>query len=279
MMKNRREIRYGGIFLFSILATIFFCLALLLVNRYIFISVEKGYEFANLLQIQIVIVVILMIFLIAMGLFNYFLIARPLFQMTRELHNHQKLTLRGSEELCDLGRTYNRMYTQITEERNSLSFEANHDTLTGLYNRKVFEEVRDDTNMSNYTMIVLDIDMFKDFNDRYGHDVGDKILQKMGKVLQSNFRSNDYPCRIGGDEFAVIVVKTDESFKDLILSKIDSIKQSMADTSDGLPEVTVSTGVAFFTAGDGDVYKQADEALYQSKAKGNNEVTFYKKPD
>ena len=173
---------------------------------------------------------------------------------------------------------YNQKETTM-EERNNLSFEANHDNLTGLYNRKVFEEVRDDTNMNDYTMIVIDIDMFKDFNDNYGHDMGDRILQKMGKALQANFRSNDYPCRIGGDEFAVIVVKTDESFKDLIASKIDNIKEIMADTSDGLPKVTISAGVAFFGGNGDDAYKQADEALYKSKAKGTNEITFYEKTD
>ena len=253
---------------------ILFCGVLLLVTFSINKCMEDGVDFGNLLSIQIIVISILLLMIAVLSIFIMRMVSEPLMKMNSELRDHRKLTLQGASELQELCRTYNRMFTRITTESDKLNYEASHDALTGLYNRKIFEEVRSDDNMEAYTMILMDIDDFKNFNDNYGHDTGDKVLQKMGRIMQENFRSDDYPCRIGGDEFAVIMVRSDERLKDLIINKIDSIRKQMADTSDGLPKATVSAGVAF-SDGEEDIYKKADEALYTSKNEGCDRYTFY----
>ena len=78
------------------------------------------------------------------------------------------------------------MMQQNQIDNTKLSFEATHDALTGLYNRKVFDDMRD-KDIDNYTMIYIDIDYFKQVNDTYGHEIGDKGLQKMAYALHKNF--------------------------------------------------------------------------------------------
>ena len=125
-------------------------------------------------------------------------------------------------------------------------------------------------------LILLDIDRFKGINDTYGHEMGDKVLQKVGHLLSGYFRSGDYPVRIGGDEFIVILNDFDEVNKNTIKHKLNLINNELQDTADGLPLVTLSVGVAFSKKGYSDeLFNQADAALYAVKEAGRNGVRFY----
>lgn len=87
--------------------------------------------------------------------------------------------------------------------------QAEHDAMTELLNRRSFEKllkIHEEGN-SSYALILVDVDTFKSVNDTYGHDMGDHILKKVAENLRKAFRSIDYVCRIGGDEFAVIMVE------------------------------------------------------------------------
>ena len=110
-----------------------------------------------------------------------------------------------------------------------------------------FEGLKDYLKQSHKPMalLLLDVDKFKGVNDTYGHDMGDKVLQKVGHLLQGSFRSGDYPVRFGGDEFLVILNDFDEVNRSTIKRKLELITRQLEDTADGLPQVTLSVGVAF----------------------------------
>ena len=153
-----------------------------------------------------------------------------------------------------------------------------HDPLTGLMNRNAFEGLKDYLKQSHKPMalLLLDVDKFKGVNDTYGHDKGDKVLQKVGHLLQGSFRSGDYPVRIGGDEFLVILNDFDEVNRSTIKRKLELITWQLEDTADGLPQVTLSVGVAFSKQGYNDeLFNQADAALYAVKAAGRNGLKFF----
>lgn len=190
----------------------------------------------------------------------------------RTVPSHQ-----GAHELRFLSRAYNTMFEQLDWQREELFYRVSHDHLTGLYNRSVFDKIRDQNERRAYSMILADVDHFKTINDTYGHSIGDQVLQKVARAMQTTFRSEDYVCRIGGDEFAVIMVHTDSSFKALVQRKVKEMAAMLRDTSDGLPLLTLSVGVAFSDTKepDHDLYKDADAALYIVKEHGHDGVVFY----
>ena len=102
-------------------------------------------------------------------------------------------------------------------------------------------------------------------------------MQKVAHLLDQNFRDTDYPCRVGGDEFAVIMTNASSALTGLVKDKLLKISNALQDTSDGVPAVTLSVGVAFNDRDGGteDIYKDADRALYVVKTHGRNGVEFY----
>ena len=200
---------------------------------------------------------------------------QPLLKFTRLMEKKEELPLEGSEELQIFASTYNKLLEQIQSDQVELTYEASHDSLTGLYNRKIFDDVRN--TMSDATMLLIDIDNFKGINDTYGHDIGDQVLQKLARILKENFRSEDYVCRIGGDEFAVLMLHVNSSLKYLVENKIKAISAAMGDVSDGLPFNSLSIGVALAdreNPGE-DIYVDCDKALYEAKEAGRATYRFY----
>ncbi|UCN01103.1 GGDEF domain-containing protein [Sulfurimonas sp. SWIR-19] len=161
------------------------------------------------------------------------------------------------------------------------------DAMTGLYNRRFLEEFidtfanqakRDNT---TYSVLMLDVDFFKKVNDTYGHDVGDKVIAKIGEVLRSSIRESDLAIRYGGEEFVVLLHNaTDEGTK-MIASKIHSeFSKLVFDVGNGKTiQKTMSIGISKFPK-DGDTIwkciKYADTALYVAKTTGRNKIVEYK---
>ena len=128
-----------------------------------------------------------------------------------------------------------------------------------------------------FALILIDVDIFKSVNDIYGHAVGDAILQKVTGSLKKAFRSIDYVCRIGGDEFAVIMVDVTNDLKYTIEDKLKYVGEELAKTEGEVPAVTLSVGVAFSdrkNPGES-IFKDADKALYHVKENGRNGCAFY----
>ena len=206
------------------------------------------------------------------------LIVRPLSVYMKCIRDKMRLETSGAYEFKYFAMTYNDIYELNEANQAMLMHKANHDSLTGIMNRTAFESLKDLLKQSAAPMalILLDIDRFKGINDTYGHEMGDKVLQKVGQQLKSFFRSDDYPARIGGDEFVVILNDFAEENRRIIAHKLALITKELADTSDGLPLVTLSVGVAFSTKGYSDeLFNQADKALYAVKDAGRNGMKFF----
>jgi diguanylate cyclase (GGDEF)-like protein len=185
----------------------------------------------------------------------------------------------GAEEFRYLARAYNKMYEIYKNSLERLNFKASHDELTGAYNRSGYDLLLSSVDLENVYMLLFDIDNFKEINDTYGHEVGDKVLIKLVSVLKRYFRSDDYVCRIGGDEFVVFMVHAAKPQQQQIEEKITGINRELANTEDGLPSASVSVGIVHGSESSDaeDLFRKIDDAMYQAKQRGKNTYSFYKK--
>ena len=157
----------------------------------------------------------------------------------------------------------------IQNVRNSK--QLREDTLTGLSNRSfIMKQMRNRLKRSNGTLLLIDLDNFKEVNDNYGHDHGDLVLMRVAEVLQSCFRKTDCIGRLGGDEFVIYV---DASLADDVLnSKVQEVVHQVVALSQRYPlsNLSISIGGCRCKKGDkySEVFKHADEALYQVKKSG-----------
>ncbi|MGE5702599.1 MAG: diguanylate cyclase [Clostridia bacterium] len=155
---------------------------------------------------------------------------------------------------------------------------SNTDKLTGLYNRRHFQEKLDEhiikygETQEPFSLLILDIDFFKKVNDVYGHQMGDHVLEKVGKILQQQSRAEDIVARFGGEEFVQILPHVDVAESRELAEKL---RKSIAESTWETGTITASVGIATFTQADSDatIVKKADQALYASKENGRNRVT------
>ena len=123
---------------------------------------------------------------------------------------------------------------------------------------------------------MLDVDHFKRFNDTYGHDAGDYVLEKLGQIIKKTMRVSDISCRYGGEEFMVILPNTDEKGAYAAAEYLRQIVGGEAWQHKGkdLGNITISLGVREFEGSSVENFvKQADMALYQSKTEGRDRVS------
>jgi len=155
---------------------------------------------------------------------------------------------------------------------------ATRDYLTGLYLRSVFDFsiVQLFKEHKRYgkvlSVIMLDIDNFKNVNDNFGHITGDKVIKKMGKVILKTIRDADFPARYGGEEIGIILPETPEK-KAIVLA--ERLRKNVNENFSNEPIITVSIGVAsnIAAARNGiEMIRFADKALYAAKLKGKNRV-------
>lgn len=159
---------------------------------------------------------------------------------------------------------------------------VNIDSLTGLLNRRAILHRLDEqiTHARRYgeklSVIMLDIDRFKRINDKYGHIAGDDVLEKVAVWLQRRLRDTDSAGRYGGEEFVIVLPKTDLSAALVIAERIGkSIKAAkMKDLKGNVFSVTISQGLARYKPGDdrSSLISRADSALYRAKQNGRNRV-------
>jgi len=197
-----------------------------------------------------------------------------------------RLEIDHSNEIGRLAREFNAMAEHLMEHHHKLEELSVRDGLTGLYNRRELEKrLQEETQRARryshpYSVLMLDIDHFKDVNDRYGHQTGDDVLVTVADLVRLTVRPVDLVARYGGEELAVILPETDESGARLVAERIRStVEESLTTTSQGdTIHVTVSIGLATFprdsATGAGLVYA-ADQALYAAKVDGRNLVRSY----
>jgi len=154
---------------------------------------------------------------------------------------------------------------------------ADLDALTGLHNRRFFHETlaREVDRAQRYqrrlSLVLVDVDGFKEINDRIGHLAGDAVLAEIGSRIRQVVRSADIPCRVGGDELAVIVPEIEVGQARQLVGRIQSAVSSQPIARAG--RVRVSAGVADLQPNDSPTtfFERADESLYEAKHNGKNE--------
>ena len=235
------------------------------------------------LPIMITILILLIAFAIVSSWTSYRILFKPLQKLDdslMQLNEHSAEYIFGTERDDELGHLSNTI--------QDLFSKANIDPLTGLYNRRFMDSSMErvigllSRSEGSLSALMLDIDFFKRFNDKYGHDAGDKCLQAVAHALSySVSRVNDIVVRYGGEEFAIILPNTDSegacAFAGKLLKNIRDL-EIPHEENEAAECVTISIGV---TTGkieykhDLDMYpKQADKALYVSKESGRNKYTF-----
>jgi len=173
--------------------------------------------------------------------------------------------------------------------KNNLNYEHSlRDTKTGLYNHGFFmTRVKDEVNRmkrsaGTSSVIMIDVDRFKKFNDTYGHFAGDQVLESLAQVIKENVRTIDIPSRFGGEEFTIFLpgAKSPTALK--VAERLrESVSKMRVKWEVELPPVTISIGVFSFNQDDDiqmdDIIVRADEALYASKESGRNRTTVWEK--
>ena len=206
-----------------------------------------------------------------------------------ELH-HAAITLSSAsaeagERLAAMEQLFGASVKRITDLRKRLAqaeADATRDSLTGLANRRLFDSslqrsaLRAGTERSPLSLLLIDIDHFKKFNDTYGHAVGDHVLRLFAMVLRESIKGRDTAARYGGEEFAIILpgasIAGAVSVAEQIRKVLEQRPLMNRTTGKRLGVVTCSVGVAQYRPGEpvGDLVERADQAVYRAKREGRN---------
>lgn len=206
------------------------------------------------------------------------LILRPIRVYINCMKNNHALDITGAYEFKYLAITYNNVFKIAQANQNMLRYKAETDALTGLLNREAFEQLklRFQDAPQPLTLMLIDVDVFKSINDNYGHETGDRALIRTANLLRENFRAQDHVLRIGGDEFAILLEDIQADRTEIIRDKVERINWTLQHPQNDLPRFSLSVGVAFSEQGYNDeLFRQADQALYQTKENGRCGCTFH----
>ncbi len=202
-------------------------------------------------------------------------------EMTRELmdlnENLESLVKERTEDLAVSYRKIEEQKRELEESNRKLEMMAQKDGLTGVRNRRYFDEIlafewrRAFRMQQSLSLLFLDIDNFKDFNDKYGHQAGDACLKKVAEELKKHAkRSTDTVARYGGEEFVVLLSDSDHEGTGKLAEEIRAGMEALG--------ITVSIGAARMTPAEDvtkeDLIREADQAMYKAKRKGKNRVEF-----
>jgi diguanylate cyclase len=208
-----------------------------------------------------------------------------------QMQNFIEDIITDTNNMAASSRKLNQQLEEATSQIQSLSKQLEEtekevllDSLTGLNNRKAFDIKLNDLcekfnqNEGFFSVVMLDIDYFKKFNDQYGHQVGDQVLRIVGSNLKENLKGKDFPSRYGGEEFIVLLpnTKLDKAYivAEQLRKNISEKGLKIKKTGQSLGNITVSVGVSEIRAGDTaiSVVERADAALYLAKDSGRDNV-------
>ncbi|CDF83065.1 hypothetical protein PKB_1707 [Pseudomonas knackmussii B13] len=176
-----------------------------------------------------------------------------------------------------------RQRKELEEKNRQLEYLAGHDPLTGLFNRRQFDQLvkqelaRCDRQPMPVSLLMIDLDHFKFINDRYGHPLGDEVIRHTANLLRKHTRSTDSVARLGGEEFLLLLPDSAVPQAMAIAEKLRKLlEETPLPMKDGLLYLTASFGIATLESGVSGTYERlyatADQALYRAKASGRNRV-------
>ena len=230
-------------------------------------AAQTSAEVRKVMRRQKLLIFLFILIAVIALLINRFLIISPIQRSVDKLDKREPLPVLGSYEVRHLANVYNEVLKDNAEKTEALSYAATHDALTGLYNRADFDKVYSTCANDRIGIIIIDVDHFKQFNDEFGHGVGDHVLKIVAAKLMEHFRSEDHVSRIGGDEFCIIMPGTKQEQAETIVEKIYEINRELQDNPDGLPSITLSAGLAFWDRPDPgeSLLRDADSMLLSLK--------------
>jgi len=175
----------------------------------------------------------------------------------------------------------------LEREKSIMHYKANHDFLTNLPNRLMFQKhleesiIQTQKEKKTFALLFFDLNKFKEINDTLGHDYGDKVLQIAAKRMRNILREKDFIARLGGDEFVIILPNVSDKniLEKLVLKILKSIEEQMH-IHNNTVSITASIGIAIFpddADNEKDLIKKADIAMYKSKELGHNQVVYFEK--
>ncbi|MCM5560024.1 bifunctional diguanylate cyclase/phosphodiesterase [Pleomorphomonas sp. JP5] len=194
------------------------------------------------------------------------------------------LSITPAGEDAEGGETYVYSLIDITEQKSTqerLEYLASRDQLTGLVNRRALDQRLAGLHDTPFALIIVDLDHFKDVNDSYGHGAGDRVLKvvasRLDTIRRDHLKPEDILCRIGGDEFALLIHSGDGDFINGIIERIQQALGQTVRIDDGLEVFSSATlGVSYKARpGDRDALLEADAALYEAKRNRRGSVGIY----
>lgn len=201
---------------------------------------------------------------------------------------HTALSVDRKDEIGVLTQGINSLLSALQKQVQALQALSNTDALTGIANRRHFDVRLNDElarlkrSHGDLSLLLLDADHFKHYNDRYGHQQGDALLRQFGTLLRTSCRQNDLAARVGGEEFALILPGTNATGAMEMAERIMAALKTAAfehDASPTAPIVTVSIGVSSCIASTSieaaSLYAEADKALYAAKQQGRNRACAF----
>jgi diguanylate cyclase len=207
-------------------------------------------------------------------------------EMANEIINQAVAIRNSGSDLNSKLQESKQEVVQLKENLHKATSEANKDFLTGIGNRKALEKKLEEFTQvakqenGDLCLLMIDIDHFKTFNDRYGHLIGDEVLKKVSKALFESIKGKDFVARYGGEEFAILLPHTPLAgaliLAENIRKDVESTRLLRKDTNEYIADVTISIGVARYRTEQDSVallISRADSALYRSKIGGRNRVT------
>jgi diguanylate cyclase (GGDEF)-like protein len=233
---------------------------------------------------------------IGLALYLWYFLVKPLSLLLDGIRNFTRgktdvrIPAIGKDELGELQEAFNEMSTEINVERRRLTSESQSDSLTSLFNMRYFRRqlVEEFSRAQRYnhplSLIMIDVDHFKSYNDRNGHPAGDIVLKEVARILIRNVRGTDIVARYGGEEFVVLLPETPADAAASVAEKIRKTVEEhhfpFRETQSG-GRLTVSIGVGSFpdprVTSDQDMIESADKALYAAKQNGRNQVRAFLK--
>jgi diguanylate cyclase len=199
--------------------------------------------------------------------------------------------IKDTNDMAESSRQLNQQLEEATSQIENLSKKLEEterevllDALTGLNNRKAFDgKIKElyekfEKNEGFFSVVMMDIDFFKKFNDQYGHHIGDEVLSIVGSNLKKNLKGRDFSARYGGEEFIALLPNTTLGnaciVADQIREEISKKRLKIKKTGQTIGNITISLGVSKICKGDSviSVVERADAALYMAKDSGRNNV-------